>query len=265
MSILYKNHDTTQTFFGMCKLEEKALIQEFYSKFSFPPEYVTRGRQSRFLPVNSRYLDETREIHGHSAMDTAAGFDRKNAQVRFYYSGFRAVRRRYGELCMVSPAASRRAGFFPCMLCICRGDRWMCQFHRSSVSIPGLSSSTRRLRYAHLRHERASHFPRSDKSTADTDIAKADAESATMNESTIERRYPTRTFFAARNASSIPRRASKLPFVTRLTLSYKEIEKAAWSLRFINSLNIMQFVCCLHQSTQVSKNSETTVYNWISL
>ena len=77
------------------------------------------------------------------------------------------------------------------------------------------------------RHERASHFPRSDKSTANTDIAKADAESATMNESTIERRYPTRTFFAARNASSVPRRASKLPFATRSALSCKEIENAA--------------------------------------
>lgn len=112
-----------------------------------------------------------RGIHGHPAMDDAAGFDRKNAQVRSYYSGFRAVRRRYSELCMVSPAASRRAGFFPCMPCICRVIDGCVNFIGARYRYePGLSSSTRRLRYAcslrASRHERASHFPQSDKSTA---------------------------------------------------------------------------------------------------
>jgi len=102
-------------------------------------------------------------------MDDAAGFDRKNAQVRSYYSGFRAVRRRYGELCMVSPAASRCAGFFPCMPCICRVIDGCVNFIGAQYRYePGLSSSTRRLRYGRFarasRHERASHFPRSDKS-----------------------------------------------------------------------------------------------------
>lgn len=65
------------------------------------------------------------------------------------------------------------------------GDRWMCQFHRSSVSIRArvifIDSKIRSLART-SRHERASHFPRSDKSTANTDIVGADTESATMND-----------------------------------------------------------------------------------
>lgn len=143
-----------------------------------------------------------RGIHGHPAMDDAAGFDRKNAQVRSYYSGFRAVRRRYGELCMVSPAASRRAGFFPCMPCICRMIDGCVNFIGARYRYePGLSSSTRRLRYArslaHLDTSERVIFLRAINLPPNTDIAGADAESATMNGPTIERRYPTRTFFAA--------------------------------------------------------------------
>jgi len=108
---------------------------------------------SPFSP-SIRDISMKRGIHGHPVMDNAAGFDRKNAQVRSYYSGFRAVRRRYGELCiMVSPAASRRAGFFPCMPCFCP---CICRVIDGCVNFigawyryePGLSSSTRRLRYA---------------------------------------------------------------------------------------------------------------------
>jgi len=79
------------------------------------------------------------------------------------------------------------------------GDRWMCQFHRGLVSIRARvifidSKITIRLLARASRHERASHFPRSDKSTANTDIA--DAESA-MNEPTTECCYSTWIFFAA--------------------------------------------------------------------
>lgn len=78
----------------------------------------------------SRISPPTREIsrrnagkRGHPAVAGAAGLDRKKRPSRSYYSGFRAARRRYGELCMVSPrdVAPRRAapGSFPCMPCIC--------------------------------------------------------------------------------------------------------------------------------------------------
>lgn len=98
----------------------------------------------------SREISRNAGRPGHPVADDAVGFDRENARVRSYYSGFRPVRPRYGELCMVSPAASRRAGSFPCVLCICRVIDGHVNFHRGPVSIPspGLSSSTRRLRYA---------------------------------------------------------------------------------------------------------------------
>ena len=130
------------------------------------------------------------------------GLTEKNAQARSYYSGFRAVRRRYGKLCvMVSPAASRRAGFFPCMPCIWRVIDGCVNFIEAWYRYePGLSSSTRRLRYAcslaHLYTSERVIFLRSDKSTASTDIAEADAESA-MNEPSTEHCYSTRTFFVA--------------------------------------------------------------------
>lgn len=136
------------------------------------------------------------------------GLTEKNARAHSYYSGFRAVRRRYGELCMVSPATSRHAGSFPCMPCICRVIDGCVNFIGARYRYaPGLSSSTRRLRYARSRLMRdaserviflgAINLP---------PILIRDSESATVNGRTIERRYPTRIFFCQpRNVSSDPR------------------------------------------------------------
>lgn len=100
------------------------------------------------------------------------------------------------------------------------GDRWMCQFHRGLVSIRARvifidSKITIRLLARASRHERASHFPRSDKSTANTDIAGANAESA-MNEPITERCYSIRTFFAACCREKIAELYSILLNTTRL-------------------------------------------------
>lgn len=92
----------------------------------------------------------------------------------------------------------RRAG----MPCICRVIDGCVNFIGARYRYePGLSSSTRRLRYgrslAHLDTSERVIFLGAINLPPNTDIAGADAESATMNGPTIERRYPTRIFFAA--------------------------------------------------------------------
>lgn len=129
------------------------------------------------------------------------GLIEKNARARSYYSGFRTVRRRYGELCMVSPATSRRAapGSFPCMPCICRVIDGCVNFIGARYRYePGLSSSTRRLRYAGLASRCESERVIFLGAINLPPILIQGSESATVNGRTIERRYPTRIFFVGR-------------------------------------------------------------------
>lgn len=152
----------------------------------------SNGRHSLFRDISTK-----RKIHGHPAVDDAAGFDRKNAGGRSYYSGFRVVRRRYGELCMVSPAASPRAGSFPCMPCICRVIDGCVNFIGDQYRYESQGYLHRLEDYDTLARSFASGCERVIFLGA-INLCRhvADAESATMNGPTIEHRYPARTFLA---------------------------------------------------------------------
>lgn len=156
----------------------------------------TRERHSHLLSVNSRYLDKTQDpwIPRNRRCRGVWPKKRSSPFLLFRISG------RSTEIRWIMHGQSRVAPcrLFPMHAMHMPGDRWMCQFHRSSVSIRARvifidSKITIRAFARTSRHERASHFPWSDKSTAN--IAGVDSESATMNGPTIERRYPTRTFF----------------------------------------------------------------------
>lgn len=172
-------------------------------------EYIAREGYSHFLPIDSRYLDET-EIRAGST-DTPCHERRRGVWPKKRSSPLLLFRisDRSTEIWWIMHGQSRGVAprrLFPMHAMHMPSDRWMCQFHRSSVSIRGrvifidskitIRSLARSLART-SRHERASHFPWSDKSTANTDIATE----LTLNpqprtDPTIERRYP-RTFFAA--------------------------------------------------------------------
>jgi len=133
---------------------------------------------------NTEYLGESggesrRALRADTKDDERYCRARKNTRARSYYSGFRAVRLRYAELCMVSPAASRRAWPFPCILCIC-------PVIDGCVNFSGARYRYRAQGYLHRLEDyarpqvraRASHFPRADKSAANGGCC-SDAESTT--------------------------------------------------------------------------------------
>lgn len=205
-------------------------------------EYITRERHSHLLCVNPRYLDETRDprIPRYGWCRGVWPKKRSSPLLLFRISG------RSTEIRWIMHGQSRGVApyrLFPRHAMHMPGDRWMCQFHRSSVSIRARvifidSKITIRSLARTSRHERASHFPRSDKSTANTDIVGADAESATMNDHWTSLSYSD--IFCHVTHHRTREQVSYHP-LWDLCCRKKKSQNAAWSLRFINLiLNTMQ-------------------------
>lgn len=83
--------------------------------FSLTPIPALLSLSLLYLPAGTRYLDEMRVSADTPSRPVPRGLIEKNARAALIIQDFGAARRRYGELCMVSPrdVASRLASSPP--------------------------------------------------------------------------------------------------------------------------------------------------------
>lgn len=139
-------------------------------------------------------------MRGHPAMDDATGFwSKKTLEPALIIQDFGPFD---GDTVNYAWSVLRRRaapGSFPCMPCICRVIDGCVNFIGARYRYePGLSSSTRRLRYAGLASRCESERVIFLGAINLPPILIQGSESATVNGRTIERRYPTRIFFVGR-------------------------------------------------------------------